>query len=246
MTKSIFIISALLLLVSCNSETCPTKDKPASTSKVQSEDEKPLAETSNCTPTETPGEVKPPEEPSPEEPGEEVPPSEDVPAEAYLFDANVSLFEFDAKDETKVTKAIEIIKKVIRTKEFKDRVIDFTYKGKKTFVDSAGKTNAEIYQSLLDGSEELRPGIDHQMDLELELYYSSRSTVGYTYASGLRIWMNTKFFDAYTPSEVAGNVFHEWTHKLGYDHASSYSVARDSSVPYALGYLIEELGKKFE
>jgi hypothetical protein len=84
------------------------------------------------------------------------------------------------------------------------------------------------------------------MDLELELYYSSRNTVGYTYPSGLKIWMNTKYFDVYTPAEVAGNVFHEWTHKLGFGHDSRYSVSRNSSVPYALGYIMEELGKKFE
>ena len=84
------------------------------------------------------------------------------------------------------------------------------------------------------------------MDLDLELYYSIRSTVGYTYADGLRIWMNTKFFDSYSPAEVAGNVFHEWTHKLGFTHASNYSLSRDSSVPYALGYLVEELGKQYE
>ncbi|MBA2403573.1 MAG: hypothetical protein H0V66_02280, partial [Bdellovibrionales bacterium] len=146
----------------------------------------------------------------------------------------------------KVEKAIAIIKKVIASEEFKNKVINFTYGGKKTYVDNDGFSNEEIYQKLLDGSESLRPGNDHTMDLDLELYYSSKNTVGYTYPSGLRIWMNTKYFDAYTPSEVAGNVFHEWTHKLGFGHASSYSVSRDSSVPYALGYLIEELGKKYE
>ena len=84
------------------------------------------------------------------------------------------------------------------------------------------------------------------MDFELELYYASRNTIGYTYPDVLRIWMNTKYFDSYTPSEVAGNVFHEWTHKLGFEHATTHSVSRDSSVPYAIGYLIKELGKEYE
>lgn len=233
MTKTIFIVGLLLLLVSCNQQD------PCSSTPTKQMQDGTTAASAECSTPETPTEPAEPSDPS-EEPGP------DVPQEALQFDANVSLNEFDAKDEEKVLKAIEIIKEVIRTDEFRQRVLNFTYQGKKTFVDNDGLSNAQIYQKLLDGSETLKPEVDHEMDLELELYYSSRSTVGYTYANVLRIWMNTKYFDPYTPAEVAGNVFHEWTHKLGFDHASSYSVSRDSSVPYALGYLMEELGKKYE
>lgn len=242
MAKSLFIVGVLLLLVSCDPKPdCQNSEKPLSSS-MDKQDEKPLV-SQGCTPTETPTEPTTPTDPS-DEPTED--PSEDVPTEALLFDIDVSLTNFDAKDEIKVRKAFEIIKKIVSTKEFKDRVLNFTYGAKKTFVDNDGLTNTQIYQKVLNGSEDLVPGTDHQMDLDLELYYSNRSTVGYTYADGIRIWMNTKFFDAYTPCEVAGNVFHEWTHKLGFSHASSYSVGRDSSVPYALGYLVEELGKQYE
>lgn len=173
-------------------------------------------------------------------------PSSDVPNEALIFDATVQFTNFEKEDEEKVYKAIEVIKKIVASKEFKDKVLNFTYDGKKQFVDNDGLTNEQVYQKLLNGAEILKPEIDHQMDLDLQLYYSWRSTVGYTYPDGLRIWMNTKFFYPYTVSEVAGNVFHEWTHKLGFEHDSSYSVSRDSSVPYALGYMIEELGPKYE
>lgn len=171
---------------------------------------------------------------------------DDVPNEALTFDANVSLKNFEAEDEAKLYKAIEIIKKVVGSREFRDRVLNFTYDGKKQFVNNEGLTNEEIYSVLLDGREDLKPELDNEMDLDLELYYSWTSTVGYTTASSLTIFMNTKFFDPYTPAEVAGNVFHEWTHKLGFHHDSNYSISRDSSVPYAIGYLIRELGKKYE
>lgn len=231
MKKSIFIIGLLLLLVSCNPQvdSCQSQTSDSTSGIKQNEtfqfSEECVPDTANDISIESTGEV---------------------PHEASIFEADVTLTGFDANDEVKLKKAISIIKSVIASQDFKDRVINFTYGGKQVYVDNGGLSNAEIYQKLLDGSEDLRPGIDHQMDLDLELYYSSRSTVGYTYPSGLRIWMNTKFFDAYSPSEVAGNVFHEWTHKLGFEHTSSYSVSRDSSVPYALGYLIKELGKKFE
>lgn len=226
-----FLLSCLFLFfVSCNPNQCQQKQSGS----VQK------AEAPAACPTPTPD---PDPTPTPEpDPG----PDPDVPSEALTFDINVQLHEFDSNDEVKVNKAFEIIKKVIASSEFRKKVLNFTYNGKKQFVDNKGMTNEQIYQALLNGREDLLPEVDNQMDLELQLYYSWTSTVGYTTPGELKIYMNTKFFDPYTPSEVAGNVFHEWTHKLGFDHAQSYSVERDSSVPYAIGYLIRDLGKKYE
>lgn len=170
----------------------------------------------------------------------------ELPSEAFLFDASISFINFKPQEEEKVNKAIDIIKAIIGSKEFKERVLNFEYDGKKQFVDNQGLTNLQIYQKLLDGSEALSPETDHEMDLELELYFSYRNTVGYTYPEELKIWMNKKFFRVFTPAEVAGNLFHEWTHKLGFAHSFRYNKARDYSVPYGLGYLIRELGKKYE
>jgi hypothetical protein len=218
MLKHICFVGVLFLSVSCqNAEVCPSENNPV------------------C-------EVTPPSQ----EPQTPIEVGEDVPDEAGRFGANITFTNFDASDEAKVQKAIVIIKKVIATSEFRNRVLNFSYKGKLGFVDNGGLTNAQIYQKLLDGAEDLKPVVDHTMDLDLELYYSVRSTVGYTYPDVIRIWMNTKFFDSYTPVEVADNVFHEWTHKLGFDHAASYSESRDYSVPYGLGYLMEELGAKIK
>jgi hypothetical protein len=219
--KFLFLSCLILLFTSCNQNPDCLQKEDATTPAV------------TC-PTPTPA-------PTPESL-----PSEEVPNEALIFDAKFSLFNFEREDEDKVLKAIEIIKKVVATREFRDRILNYTYQGKKQFVDNKGFTNAQVYQILLDGKEDLKPEVDHEMDLELELYYTWNSTVGYTTADVLRIHMNTKYFDPYTPSEVAGNVFHEWTHKLGFDHATTYSVERDSSVPYAIGYLIKELRKKYE
>jgi hypothetical protein len=226
MIKTFFIISLLMLLASCN-DIPGLADNKSSNHFDQSQEQIPSDRNR-------------------EQQIQTDSSSEEVPHEAFLFDANVTLTKFNAVGEEKVMKAISIIKTVIRSKEFKDRVLNFSYAGKKAFVDNGGLSNEEIYQKLLDGSEELDPGIDHEMDLDLELYYSRKKTVGYTKPDALRIWMNSKFFNVYSPSEVSGNIFHEWVHKLGFNHAFYHSVSRDSSVPYALGYLIEELGKKYE
>ena len=226
MTNTTLIISFLMLLMSCNQQNSQNSDDVSARYQTES----PRTSSQHSQQHSENGHHRP----------------EDVPYEASLFDANVILSKFDSSGEEKIMKAISIIKKVIRSKEFRDRVVGFTFNGEKAFVDNGGLSNDEIYQKLLEGSEDLDPGIDHEMDLDLELYHSRRNTVGYTRPDGLRIWMNSKFFNAYSPAEVAGNIFHEWTHKLGFEHAFYYSVSRESSVPYALGYLIEELGKKIE
>jgi hypothetical protein len=224
LAKLLLLTFLVLFFVSCNEDPCKTPQKEETTA-------------TSCTPpTPTPD---PDPTPEPE-------PSGDVPPEASMFDANIKFNNFQVADEEKVHKAIEIIKKVIGSDEFRNRILNFTYEGKKQFVDNKGLSNSQIYQILLDGKEDLLPEVDHEMDLELELYYTWSSTVGYTTPGVLKIFMNTKFFNPYTPTQVAGNVFHEWTHKLGFDHATSYSISRDSSVPYAVGSLIVELGKKYE
>lgn len=226
MAKLILLSSLFLFFVSCNQDNCQNQS-----GKIQKAEP-----VSAACPTPTP---EPVPNPTPD-------PGGDVPNEALTFDASVQLFEFDRDQEAKLYKAIDIIKQVVATSEFRSRVLNFTFQGKRQFNDNKGMTNEQIYQAILDGREDLKPEVDNQMDLELQLYYSWRNTVGYTTPGEMKIYMNTKFFNPYTPSQVAGNVFHEWTHKLGFDHATTYSVERDSSVPYAIGYIIEELGKKYE
>lgn len=226
MGKLISLLTLTFLFVSCNNTPVECTES----------DTKNAATTKNCNTT-TPNPIEP-DEPPAVDVGE-------VPAEALLFNANVALTNFNASQEEKVLKAIEGIKKIIKTKEFKERVYNFTYNNQRKFVDNKGLTNEQIYQIIINGAETLIPEVDNEMDLELELYTSNfTSTVGYTYPNVTKIWMNTKYFNAYTPAQVAGNVFHEWTHKLGFDHASSYSRARDYSVPYGLGYLMVELINK--
>lgn len=232
--KSLLFISICLLLMSCNG----AQDCKQSTTKEMKQETGVNGDGCQSPDPEQP-EPTPDTDPLPEPEGE-------VPSEAFNFDASIKFVNFEVEQEEKVNKAIEIIKKVIASDEFRTKVINFTYNGKRQFLDNKGLTNDQIYLKLIQGAESLVPEEDNEMDLELELYYSSKNTVGYTYPNSMRVWMNTKYFTPYTPTQVAGNVFHEWTHKLGFDHASSYSVARDSSVPYAIGYLIRDLGKKYE
>jgi hypothetical protein len=171
--------------------------------------------------------------------------SNDVPAQADTWDAEPYMVNFSPTQEEKVREAVKIIKAIISSKEFKERVLNFTYNGSKRFFDNQGMSNEDVYQKILEGSEKMgNTAKNNTMDVELELYHQKTTTIGYTYPNTVRIWMNTKYFNKYTPVKVADNLMHEWMHKLGFTHATTWSKDRDHSVPYAIGYLIEELAIK--
>lgn len=169
-----------------------------------------------------------------------------LPNAAYTFESFIKFIQTTSSEQAKFDKAVEIIKKVVATEEFRTKILDHTYNGKKTFVDNGGYTNSQIYQKILDAAEKLFPAKNNAMDMEVELYYANTNVVGYTYGTSKRIWVNTKYFGSNAVTSVAANLFHEWLHKVGFGHASSYSVSRDYSVPYAIGRIISSLGKQFD
>lgn len=167
-----------------------------------------------------------------------------VPSAALNFDVNIKLDkEFTASQEDKIQAASELIKKVVASATFKNRILNHKFGGKKAFNDNGGLSNAQIYKKIIEGSEMLTPGVDNQMDLSLEVYRAANNTVGYTYPSELRVWMNEKFLNANKPYKVTTNMVHEWLHKLGFKHSVASTPTRKYSVPYAVGYLVRDLAK---
>lgn len=154
---------------------------------------------------------------------------------------NSTLEDFSLEQENKMKDALKRLKVVINSAEFKNKVINHSYNGDKTFIDNNGLTNEEIYQKIMAASETLSPEEDHEIDIDITLYFANNSTVGYTYPNVNKIWVNRKFFSTYSLAKVAGNVAHEWTHKLGFDHDFQRTERRNFSVPYAVGSIIQEL-----
>lgn len=168
-----------------------------------------------------------------------------LPALALSFKTNITLMNFTAAQTAKYNAAIAIVKKVVATEAFRTKVLNFVYGGKKQFANNNGLTNSQIYQTILDAAEKLKPAKNNTMDLGVKMYYANNSVVGYTNPSITYINVNTKFFNTYTANQVAGNLFHEWLHKIGYDHDSASTSRRPYSVPYAVGYIVRDLGKAF-
>lgn len=233
--SQLFLITSLLLtLAACKGEgtegTDPTIEDPT---QIGIGGEDPSTPTNPKEPDDTDTNPKPTPVPN-----------DGVPTAAKTLKVNIKYVNFTSAQKAKYEQAVNVVKKVVASKEFMNAVKNHKYNGKITFNENKGKTNTQIYQHILDGNETLQPSKNNTIDVEVELYYANTSTVGYTYSNSKRIWVNTKYFNSYTPAKVAGNLFHEWLHKLGYTHASSYSPSRDYTVPYAIGYMISNLGAK--
>lgn len=168
-----------------------------------------------------------------------------VPTNAVTFNTNIKTYSFTTSGRKKINTAAELIKEVVASEAFKNKVLNHRYNGKKQFANNLGLTNKQIYNKILNGAEVLKKTIDNEMDLELQLYTDNNSnTVGYTFPTTNRIWMNSKYFNQNSAALVTTNMMHEWLHKLGFDHDADVTARRPYSVPYAIGYIVRDLAKK--
>lgn len=169
--------------------------------------------------------------------------SEVAPVQAQTFEVNADLNGFESTQEQKIHQAFDMIKRVVATDEFKQKILGKKFKGKKQFNENNGLTNAQIYKAILEGSEMLTPGDNNSMDIALEPYYENANVIGYTKPSIRTIFLNTKYLNSskFEINEVAMNLTHEWLHKLGFKHSVSKTATRKDTVPYAVGYIMRSL-----
>lgn len=162
----------------------------------------------------------------------------------YLKVVPMQVKGFDTASRNKLDLAFKALEAVVNSEEFKDRIVNFkNTKGQRSFASNNGKSNEEIYADFMEGRETLQPNTPNEMNFYLSLYNKWWSKViGYTTPTTNVININWKFFKNYKPHEVAGNLSHEWVHKIGYDHLSA---SEHDSAPYAIGYIIEELAGKY-
>lgn len=168
-----------------------------------------------------------------------------VPNKAHTFDFNIKMVGMSRMKENKILDAADILRNIFSSVEFKNKILNHRYKGRRAFAQNRGLTNYQIYHRILDGVERLTPYRNNAMDVEVQLYTDHDSIVlGYTYPRSKRIWMNSKFFNRHTSGKVASHLVHEWLHKLGFSHDYENTKRRKYSVPYAVGYIVRELSRK--
>ncbi len=149
------------------------------------------------------------------------------------------------KEKARLLSAFDIIEAVINSESFKEQVINFAGSTGNGYSSNRSLTNAQVYEFLMQGKELLNGANTlGEMNFNVERYYRRWSKViGYT-SPGKHDWIavNGKFYAGYDVAQMASNITHEWIHLNGFYHDS----ARDhDSVPYAVGYIMEDLAKKF-
>lgn len=158
----------------------------------------------------------------------------------YLKVKGMSLEGFNGLSLQKLQSGFSFMEKVINSEEFRSRVINFKNKrGERKFESNRGLSNEEIYEIFMEGREVLQMDTPGEVNLFLKLYDNPMSRViGYTTSKTNLININWKYFKHFKIHEVAANLTHEWTHKLGFGHTSA---KEHDSVPYAIGYIVRDL-----
>lgn len=170
-----------------------------------------------------------------------------VPDDAYTFEFNIRTVKMGRMKERKLEEATDLLREVFASYEFKKKILNHRFRGRRTFYMNKGLTNAQIYRRILSGVERIYPYRNNAMDVEVELYSDFQSTVlGYTRPGTKRIWMNTKYFNRHSRAELAAHLTHEWLHKLGFDHERKRNPDRKYSVPYAIGYIVKDIARELE
>lgn len=152
---------------------------------------------------------------------------------------------FEGASAEKLEISFELLEKVVNSEDFKNRVINFkNTKGERKFASNLGLSNEQIYARFMEGRETLQPQTAGEMNFFLKLYHRPWSKViGWTNGDINTIHINWRFFKNFNSWDVAGNLAHEWTHKLGFGHTSA---KEHDSAPYAIGYIVRDLGEKFQ
>ncbi len=145
-----------------------------------------------------------------------------------------------------LNESLKLVEKVINTEAFKDKVLNFTMpNGKVTFFYRPWHkkySNAEVLDLIYSASEEYDGGQKGVIDLYLHLEPGGDgSVVGYGNEGDK--WINTYEtpFAGMSRPEIAGHIFHEWLHKIGFVHDFYDVPKRRYSVPYAVGEIMEQL-----
>lgn len=140
----------------------------------------------------------------------------------------------------------------LSSNEFKEFCINYAYEYKTStghlwwkqyhthyvegFKYSDGRNGLEIYNHLMNGSEKLSMGVsDQTANIHLMIDRRlRRGVLGYTYPNTTKQWIYSWFLKS-DYRKIAGNLAHEWCHKMGYGHEYRYNQTRRHTVPYAVG-----------
>lgn len=174
-----------------------------------------------------------------------------------MFEVKIETKDLDDEEERYIRKAGERMQYVFNHEKFKEFVLNYSYNYVKTtgalwwkktytekryvFANNGGLSNYQIYNKLLSGSETLDPELDGIADVFITVdRRNKKGVIGYTYPNTKWQYIYHWVLNSWGVNEIAGNIAHEWCHKIGFDHDFKRTAIRPYSVPYAIGYFVSE------
>lgn len=151
---------------------------------------------------------------------------------------------FASKDHKKLDKIIAAVESVLSSEAFREKVLNYTYQGKKQFAWNDGKSNEQIYREIMQANESSTPGVNGVVDVSLHAwtpwYIFSRALA---YTTPTTKWINIKksYLRKGSIASLSDTLVHEWTHKLGFNHDYNSTAERPYTVPYAVGGIVYDL-----
>jgi hypothetical protein len=158
--------------------------------------------------------------------------------EVIIRDVN----NFSDKDRLKLEKAVQLWEDVWNDPAFQQKILE--YRLPMGFWMSGGLNNEQVLAKMLAGAERLENEADSEADIFLTLAKGSKNVLGWTNPHTKIQWISRWFFRSATPEKIAGNLAHEYCHKLGFKHEYKNTKQRKYSVPYAVGYLTAIAARK--
>lgn len=149
---------------------------------------------------------------------------------------------------------LEKMIETLNSDDFKVAVLNYEWKDSNGITHKNFKLNknmlgehsrGELYNLIMSGWDKFDQTHDKDVDVQATLFYKRwSSTVGYTYPTTFKTWINTKFWtgsEKQKIARIAANIAHEYMHNMDFHHAFDWNPTRDFTVPYAIGTIVYNL-----
>lgn len=165
--------------------------------------------------------------------------------------------------KAKLIRARELFEIAVNSIEFRQKVLSYkhvesSYTGRLWWKKWTSRevigfretnlSNEAVYMAIMSGGESLSPESDQEADISVTVATGSRGVIGWTNPHTPMQWISSWFINSSDVDavEIAGNLAHEWMHKIGFDHAFNYYNGRNDTVPYSVGEMIVSLARQVE
>ena len=175
----------------------------------------------------------------------------------HRLNIKIKTLYLNEKETRLIENALNILGEAVNSVDFENFMLNYTwqktyYKRKwfkkiwytkkgDNFRWNNGLSREEIFDKIMSGAETLDPSHDKEIDIYLKVDRRNKNgVVGYTYPNTKWQWIYKWVFGSYDEYDIAGNLFHEWCHKVGFDHEYRFSPLRVFTIPYALGRFVSQ------